>query len=134
MSEQINAAKQKPMVSKALITALIVVVGALAAVVHFDPSPARTSSAGPSTPALAGTLVNFVRYCPNEFYALAPRYQDAVVAYVQLEQREFGADAVAQATAAGYRDGYYQLGDRWCTHVAASTARSIAYAMTRNDR
>ena len=80
--------------------------------------------------SLAGTLANFMQYCLRDFQALTPQYQYAVLTYVQWEVRDHGADAVKQATIARYQDGYYTLGHRWCS-IAASTAKSIASAMTR---
>ena len=94
----------------------------------------KAEDAKRTTLNLAGTIVNFSQFCEREWHSLTPLQRDALVVYVQRDSADkYGNAAVKEATAKSYADGYYQLGERWCS-IGHSAAKSIANAMTRNVR
>ena len=104
---------------------------------NSNPSQTEVVSTEPSAPAkpaglnLAGCLIVYTKYCKREFYALAPIQQDAIAVYIQRDSiAVYGNAAVSDAASEAYEQGYYSLGQRWCS-IGDSTARSIAGAMTR---
>jgi hypothetical protein len=94
-------------------------------------TPAFANDADDTTLRLAGALVVYAKKCEREFNALTPLQQDAVRVYVKRDAMNvYGTEAVANATVNAYNDGYYTLGQRWCS-IGDSLARSMASAMTR---
>jgi hypothetical protein len=108
-------------------TGLIAAALALLSTAAYADDAKSDADAGVS---LAGTFVNFMKFCPNDFAALTPQYQDAVMVFVEREASKHGAAAVKQSAIKKYEDGYYKFGDRWCPS-ASSTAKGIARIMTR---
>jgi hypothetical protein len=117
------------------VTILFIALAASYTVIRLanPEAPAKAATAETSSAAgasLAGTFVNLIKYCPNDFAALTPQHQDAVQVFVQREISDHGFDVIDRSAARKYENGYYKIGDRWCSS-AVSTAKSVARAMTR---
>jgi hypothetical protein len=80
--------------------------------------------------SLAADSVVFVQFCERDYLSITPLERDAIEFFVKDIATKYGNTAVKEAAVDSYKDGYYSLGDKWCS-IMRKAVRSMANAMTR---
>jgi hypothetical protein len=103
---------------------------AIAAIIPAQATEISDEDAKKNALSLAAKNVVFVQFCEREYLSITPLERDAIEFFVTDVAAKYGNAAVKEAAVESYKDGYYPLGDRWCS-IMRNTVRSIANAMSR---
>jgi hypothetical protein len=82
--------------------------------------PAQASD---SSLSVAASSVVFFQYCKHEYLSMTPQQQDAITTLVYLVAAKNGKEIVMEAAVKEYANGYYSLGNKWCSIASSALTR-----------